>query len=107
MLTNTFEHTAYKQRTVERGITLGPTATKFITVILIAVAALFYLVQQTQSATKNYQLQEKKIEKEALLKESERLKVEAIRLQSLDNTTKGAENLGLEQTNSVNYFDAN
>lgn len=105
ILANTFERTDYKQRTVERGITLGPTATKFITVILVAVAALFYLVQQTQSATKNYRLQEKKDEKQELIKESERLKIEAVRLQSLENTAKGAESLGLEQTQKIDYID--
>jgi len=105
ILTNSFDKSEYKRRTVERSFSLGPTATKFITIILVAVAALFYLVQQTQSATKNYQVQDKKDAKQQLLQDSERLKVEATRLQSLGNITQDTEKLNLVPTSNVNYLD--
>ncbi len=84
-----------RQKTVNREIKIGPLSIQFIVIIVLAAMALLYLAQSTQSATKNYKLQEVRDQKAQIESETERLEVEATRLKSLSEIEKNAENLDL------------
>lgn len=85
-----------RKRTIGRGFSVGPVSVKFLTILILAAAALFYLAQTTQSATKNYKLRELEIQKSALKEENDRLQVESIRLKSLNNLSVIATQMGME-----------
>lgn len=64
--------------------------------LILAALALFYLAQSSQSATKNYKVRELDLTKQGLQEENDRLKIETLRLKSLNEVQK-LENSGLEQ----------
>jgi hypothetical protein len=76
-------------------VKVGPLSLKFISLIILASIALFYLAQTTQSATKTYQIRELRLKKENLMEENRRLEIEAIRLKSLKQISEGLENINL------------
>ncbi|TSC93051.1 MAG: Uncharacterized protein CEN89_291 [Candidatus Berkelbacteria bacterium Licking1014_7] len=84
-----------RKRTIAKTIKIGPLSLKFITMIIFASIALFYLAQTTQSATKTYKIRELRLTKEELKEENRRLEIEAIRLKSLKEVLKGVEETGL------------
>lgn len=90
-----------RKRTLNRMVKIGPLSLKFITLIIFAAIALFYLAQTTQSATTNYKVRELKLQKESLLQENQRLAIEAVRLQSLKEISQGFKELGLENTEKL------
>lgn len=92
---NNFQ-TGVRRRTIGRSFSVGPVSVKVLTILILAAAALFYLAQTTQSATKNYKLRELEIQKSQLKEENERLQVEAIRLKSLNTLAETAKQMGME-----------
>lgn len=86
-----------RQHTIDREIKIGPLSIQFVIIIVLAAMALLYLAQSTQSATKNYKLQELREEKTSFESEKERLEVEAARLKSINEIEKNADSLGLEE----------
>ena len=96
MLWTASTYQGIRHRTLGKKIAIGPVSFRFFTVVLIAIAALFYLAQTTQSATKSYQLMETQSTKSKIEAENEALKVEAARLQSLNEIKKGIEGSDLE-----------
>lgn len=90
-----------RKRTLSRLIRIGPLSLRFITLIILAAVALFYLAQTTQSATKTYKIRELRLQKEALTEESRRLEIEAIRLKSLKEISQGLGDLKLENVNKL------
>lgn len=72
-----------RKRTIERELKVGPVTLRALTVASIASLLLFYLAQTTQSATKQYEIQELERHKQELSNEVDRLELEALRLQSL------------------------
>ena len=90
-----------RKRTIGRQFKLGPISLQFVTVVILAAAALFYLAQSTASATRNYYLTELQQKKETLSQENEKLKVEAIRLRSLNEIQKAAQNFKLEEIRDI------
>lgn len=92
---NNFQ-TGVRRRTIGRSFSVGPISVKVLTILILAAAALFYLAQTTQSATKNYKLRELEIQKTQLKEENERLQVESIRLKSLNNLAETAKQMGME-----------
>lgn len=92
-----------RKRTIGREIKIGPLSLSFVTVIILAAMALFYLAQSTQGATKNYQIQELQDKKTQLQDETKRLEVEAVRLKSINEIKKSTENGALEQNQQSFY----
>ncbi len=85
-----------RKRTINRTVHVGPLSLRFMTIIMLAIVALFYLAQSTQSATKNYSVQELQQNKENLTKEKDRLEVEITRLKSIQGIQGNVDRLGLE-----------
>jgi len=102
LLTNQDHNLAgMRKRTINREMKIGPISLQFITVIILAAAALFYLAQSTASATRSYHQTELQQKRAALQAENEKLKVEAIRLRSLNEIKKGAENSNMETVGEI------
>lgn len=76
-------------------VQIGPLSLRFITLLILAALALFYLAQSSQSATKNYKVRELDLTKQGLAEENDRLKIETLRLKSLNEVQNG-QNSGLE-----------
>ncbi|MBI3260924.1 hypothetical protein HYZ64_00945 [Candidatus Berkelbacteria bacterium] len=76
-------------------VQVGPLSLRFITLLILAALALFYLAQSSQSATKNYKVRELELTKQGLKEENERLEIETLRLKSLAEAQK-LTNSGLE-----------
>lgn len=85
-----------RKRTINRVVQIGPLSLRFMTLVMLAAVALFYLAQSTQSATKTYKVQELRQEKDSLTKEQDRLQIEATRLKSLQQIQESADKLGLQ-----------
>jgi len=92
-----------RKRTIGREIKLGPMSLSFVTVVVLAGLALFYLAQSTQSATNNYKIRELEDQKAQVQEENQRLEVEAIRLKSLNEIKKSTENGNLEENKQSQY----
>jgi cell division protein FtsL len=67
-----------------------------MTLIMLAIVALFYLAQSTQSATKNYSIRELELQKTDLTKQKDRLDIETARLQSIQSIQGSTDKMGLE-----------
>lgn len=85
-----------RKRTVNRVVHLGPLSLRFMTLIMLAIVALFYLAQSTQSATKNYSIRELELQKTDLTKQKDRLDIETARLQSIQSIQGSTDKMGLE-----------
>lgn len=85
-----------RKRTVAQEIKLGPLSMKFATIALLAVAALFYLTQSTQSAAQKYKIMQLNDARQELEAQTKDLEVEAARFKSLNEIKKSSENLDLE-----------
>lgn len=93
--TNTWQN-GFRKRTINTSLKIGPISLKFITIALLAIAALFYLAQTTQSSAfkgeiMNLQEQENKAQTDV-----QQLEVESSRLKSLSVIQNNAQNLNLE-----------
>ena len=85
-LTITNSHDAslgVRKKAIKREIVIGPTAIKFITLAIFAVLALVYLTQATEGANRSLKVREVNETKAELELKRERLEVEKVRLQSL------------------------
>lgn len=90
-----------RKRTIERQIKFGPVSLQFVTIAILAAAALFYLAQSTASATRSYRQSELQQKKETLIQENEKLRVEAVRLRSLSEIQKGVANSDLQVIDKI------
>lgn len=88
-----------RKRTLSQVIHLGPLSLRFITLVIFAAIALFYLAQTTQSATNTYNIRALDQERAKLRNEYERLQVEALRLKALNEIKNSTQDLGLEPIN--------
>jgi len=93
-----------RKRTVTREIKLGPVSLQFITVVFLAILVLFYLAQSTQSATQGYKTREMEDQKNMLSQENEKLQIDAIKLQSLNEIRNNAQSYNLEQAKNAAYI---
>jgi cell division protein FtsL len=84
-----------RKRTLFRSLSLGPTSVKLVGVVLLALLSLFYLAQQTQSATRNYAIQDLESKKKTIESAKEDMSLEALRLKSLQEVQNKAKELGL------------
>lgn len=85
----------FRKRTIKKEFKVGPLSVKFITVALIAVGALFYLAQSTQSSAQKYKINQLVNTKDQLDAQSKDLEIEAVRLRSLNEIKTTAEGQGL------------
>ena len=85
-----------RKRTIAQVLSLGPVSTKVIGVVLLALLALFYLAQSTQSATNNYAIQNLQDRRTNLEASKDELAAEAMRLKSLESISAKAQELKLE-----------
>lgn len=72
-----------RKRTLSPLVKLGPMSLRVLGIASAASLLLFYLAQTTQSATKSYELQTLSAHQAELMEETDRLELEAQRLQSL------------------------
>ena len=85
-----------RKRTLKKTLSLGPISLKIVIIFIFVAVALFYLAQSTQSAGRNFKLQELEQEKHNAENEKETLEVEAVRLRSLGEVRNQAQNVGLQ-----------
>lgn len=93
-----------RKHTIGKDIKLGPLTLKFMTILFLAILALFYLAQSTQSATRNYKAREIEDQKNRLGEENQRLQIEVIRLKSLNEIKSGLDSLNLESAKETGYI---
>lgn len=86
---------SYRKRTINRNLKLGPISLRFITVALIAVAALFYLAQSTQASTFKYKIMDLEEQKNKVQTDVKQLELESARLKSLNEIENNAAALNL------------
>lgn len=84
-----------RKRTIAQVLHVGPLSLRFITLILFACLALFYLAQTTQSATQNYDVQALSRDREKLSKDLDELKTQELRLRALNELNLSAKDQGL------------
>lgn len=89
----------FRKRTINKEFKIGPISLKFITIALIAIGALFYLAQSTQTSSQKYQIMQLQDQKQELESQSKQLEIEAARLQSLNEIKSGSAALGLQDSN--------
>ena len=89
----------FRKRTIPTEFKIGPISLKFITIALVAVAALFYLAQSTQSSTFKFKIMELEEQKTKIQTDVKQLEVESARLKSLNEVKTSAENLNLVKSN--------
>lgn len=93
-----------RRHTIGRDIKIGPLTLKFMTILFLAILALFYLAQSTQSATRNYKAREIEDQYNHLEEENQRLQIDVIRLKSLNEIKNGLESLNLEPAKETGYI---
>lgn len=76
---------SFRKRTINKHVSFGPLTLRFITIIIVAALCILYLAQSTQGAMQNYKLREIEQTKQDLERENERLQIDAVRLQALQN----------------------
>lgn len=95
---NTWQN-GVRKRTIGNSFKIGPISLKFITIALLAIAALFYLAQSTQASTFKYKIMELQDQKDKSQTDVKQLEVESARLKSLGEIQNSAKNLNLVPTN--------
>lgn len=96
--TNTWEP-GFRKRTIGREFKVGPVSLKFVTIALLAIAALFYLAQSAQSSTFKYRIMELEEQKSKIQTDVKQLEVESARLKSLNEIKNSAQAMELESAN--------
>lgn len=86
----------FRKRTIASEFRLGPVSLKFVTIVLIAIAALFYLAQSSQASNLKYQVMDLEDQKGKLQGDVKQLEVESARLKSLNEIKTSAEKLNLQ-----------
>ena len=86
---------SYRKKTISSNFKIGPVSLKFITIALIAVAALFYLSQSTQASTFKYSIMDLEEQKDKIQTDVKQLELESARLKSLNQIEENAAALNL------------
>lgn len=87
----------YRRQVVKTGtvVNIGPTAARYLIIVLIAVFSLLYLVQSTQGATKIVELRGVEKKRDELTKEISTLEINVGRLKSIQKLNETATSTGL------------
>ena len=92
-------------RSTASGLKLGASLSfRFIGFVLLALLALLYIAQSSQGATKRVELQSLHTQTDELVNQQDQLRLEALRLQSLDAISQSASTLGLESVSGVEHL---
>jgi cell division protein FtsL len=89
---NRYRRQVYKTGTV---MSIGPTAARYLIIILIAIFSVMYLVQSTQGASQIVELRSQETKTDELNKEISTLEVNVSRLKSLQKLNETAAGQGL------------
>lgn len=92
---NTWEP-GFRKRTIRSQLKLGPISLKFITIALLAIAALFYLAQSAQISTFKYKIMELEEQKLNIQTDVKQLEVESARLKSLNEIKNSVQGMDFE-----------
>jgi len=90
----------------KNGLVLGPKSLKLMMIVFFGILVLFYLAQNAQGATKKYDVNTLKTEKEELITQKEQLEVEAARLQSLGKVEEGSKTNNLTPVKEIETLDS-
>jgi len=93
-----------KKRTLPREITIGPTAIKFVAIVIFAALGVIYLTQSTRGANLSVELGNLDSQQQELQQKIERLNAEGARLKALDNVYNQTNNLQMEPATNINYL---
>lgn len=93
--TNTWEP-GFRKRTIGTQLKIGPISLKFITIALLAIAALFYLTQSAQGSTFKYKVMALEDQKSKIETDVKQLEVESARLKSLNEIKNSTQTMNLE-----------
>lgn len=84
-----------RKRAIAQVLHVGPLSLRFITLLIFASLALFYLAQTTQSATQSYDIQALQRDQEKLDKNLSDLKTNELRLRALNELKASSQAQGL------------
>lgn len=90
-----------KKRAIPRQITLGPSALKFIAIIILAALGLIYLGSSTSRANLSVQVRNLDSDHQDLQQNIDRLNAEGARLKSLSNIDSQINNSGMQPAQNV------
>lgn len=93
-----------KKRTLARQITLGPTALKFIAIVIFAALGLIYLTQSTRGANLSVELRTLDSQQQELNQKIDRLNAEGARLKALDNVYTQTSEMQMQPSTQINYL---
>lgn len=93
-----------KKKAINREIVIGPTAIKFITLAIFAILAIVYLTQATEGANRSIKVRNINDSKAELELKRERLEVEKVRLQSLQQIDQNIEKPSMEPISRVEHL---
>jgi cell division protein FtsL len=93
-----------KKRTMPRQVTLGPTALKFIAVIIFAALGIIYLTQSTRGANLSVESRTLDSQQAELSQKIDRLNAEGARLKALDNVYTETTNMQMQPAGQINYL---
>lgn len=102
-VTNSNSNTSgVRKKTIGREIVIGPTAIKFVSIVIFGILAVVYLAQSTAGANRSIKVRDLEDNKAQLQLEKERLEVEQTRLKSLKEIDSGIQQAPLEQVTTIN-----
>lgn len=88
LITNgTIVQSGMRRRTIQRQVSLGPVSLRIVTIVILATAGLFALMQSTASATKAYQETDLQRQLKAGQEQVEVMNGDAARLRALQNNS--------------------
>lgn len=83
---------------------LGKLAVSFVFIISVFALSFLFMAQTNRMTLKGYDINKLEHEKQELLEQQERLRVELSSLQSIYEIEKGVENSGMIPVNKINYL---
>ncbi len=95
-----------KKRSMKREVAVGNNAIKFIAVAVFATLALIYLTQATEGANRSLRVRDITDKKAELELKKERLEVEKVRLQSLQQIDQNIEKPTMEPVSKVDHLNS-
>jgi len=92
-----------KRRSVKPELKLGSISVRFLTVLIFAVLAIFYLVQSQLSTGKRQEIKRYQTEKENLMSVSEDLTLESNQLKSISALEASAQSMQMTEATNIIY----
>lgn len=93
-----------KKRTLPRQVTLGPTALKYIAVVIFAALGIIYLAGQTRGANESIVKRDLDSQQSQLQKKIDDLQVESSRLRNLQKVYDQSATTQMQPSTKINYL---